>query len=157
MKLKPLDQFPGLTELRGAMGADQLGTFDLFDPRVHITYQERDDLTQGVMSLPTEQLRVLKDRTLAFKNTRLWLSWEGENLFHLATCEQVQKQRLHKQTFVVGNITPPSSKKVCLHCLQLLKFDGLDARRGRRLDSDQLQEAFSLQAFKTQYPFYPIL
>lgn len=157
MKLKPLNDFPGLSEPRQQMGATQLGEFELFDAAYHITYPEREALNNGQFELTVEQLRVLKDRTLAFKNTRLWMTWADEPYFHLATCEHVQKQRLNKQTFRAGVHRPETSLKVCVHCLQWLKFDGLDARRGRRLDMEQVQDDFSLKSFQDEYPFYPIL
>ena len=58
----------------------------------------------------------------------LWLSWLNEEVFHLAACEHIQKRRHLKGTFIAG-LNPLSEKTVCLECLQLLKFDGLDARR----------------------------
>ena len=159
MKLKSLDDFPGLTELREQMDADELGEFELFDPQRHITYSEREALNLGELSLQSQQLRILKDKTLAFKNTRVWLSWPEEinPSYHLAGCDQVQKRRHMKQTLITGSSMEGLNVPICIECLQLLKYQGLDARRGRRLDSESLQKEFSLTEFQQQYPFYPLI
>ena len=104
-----------------------------------------------------DSAKILKDKTIAFKNTRLWLSWLNEEVFHLAACEHIQKRRHLKGTFIAG-LNPLSEKTVCLECLQLLKFDGLDARRSRRLDlAETIQKDFKLADFQKEYPFYPLI
>ena len=159
MKLKSLHDFPGLTELRERMGANELGEFELFDPQRHITYSEREALNAGELNLQSQQLRILKDKTLAFKNTRVWLTWHEDILtgYHLAACEKVQKHRHMKGELLAGCMEPEGQLAVCVECLQLLKYQGLDARRGRRLDSETLQREFSLEEFQAQYPFYPLI
>ena len=159
MKLKSLDDFPGLTELREKMGASELGEFELFDPQRHITYSEREALNLGELNLQSQQLRILKDKTLAFKNSRVWLSWSEElnPVYHLAACQSVQKRRHMKQAFSAGIGFSGVDVPVCVECLQLLKYQGLDARRGRRLDNETLQREFSLEEFQGQYPFYPLI
>jgi hypothetical protein len=46
--------------------------------------------------VPSNRLRILKDKTFAFKNTRLWLSWSGHEGYHLTGCDLVQKRRRKK-------------------------------------------------------------
>lgn len=159
MKLKSLDNFPGLTELREKMGANELGEFELFDPQRHITYSEREALNLGELDLQSQQLRILKDKTLAFKNTRVWLTWPQEinPIFHLAACEGLQKHRHKKGQLQAGCLLPEGDLPVCIDCLQLLKYQGLDARRGRRLDNESIQQSFNLSEFQQQYPFYPLI
>ena len=164
MKLKSLDNFIGLTELREKMEAVELGSFELFDPQRHITYSEREALNEGSFQIQSQQMRILKDKTIAFKNTRLWLSWADEiqPLYHLAACDALQKHRHQKdrhslQPFIAGTNPPENTVQVCVDCLQLLKYQGLDARRGRRLDTDTVQKEFDFTQFQKDYPFYPLI
>lgn len=157
MRIKSFDDFEPFNELRKKMGAETLGSFELFDPQKQITYSERELLEKGAFEIESARLRVLKDKTIAFKNTRLWLSWPEHESFHLAACEKVQKRRHLKTKFIAG-LNQPSDTVVCLDCLLLLKFDGLDARRSRRLDlAETIQKEFKLADFQKVYPFYPLV
>mgnify|MGYP000019045619 CR=1 FL=1 len=157
MVIKPFDDFEPFNQLRKKMGAEKLGSFELFDPQKQITYSERELLELGVFDVASNQLRILKDKTFAFKNARLWLSWPEHENFHLAACDLVQKRRHQKANFIAG-LHQPKGQSVCLNCLQLLKFDGLDARRSRRLDlAESIQKDFKLSEFKKDYPFYPLM
>jgi hypothetical protein len=157
MRIKPFDDFEPFNKLRKKMGTENLGSFELFDPQRQITYSERESLEEGVFKVESSRLRILKDKTIAFKNTRLWLSWEGHENFHLAACDHVQKRRHAKSSFVAG-LNDLADNRVCLECLMLLKFDGLDARRSRRLDlAETIQKEFKLDNFKKDYPFYPLI
>lgn len=139
------------------MGADQLGSFELFDPQKQITYSERELLELGEFEIASTGLRILKDKTIAFKNTRLWLTWPEHEDFHLAACDRVQKRRHQKSSFIAG-LQQPTNHSVCLNCLQLLKFNGFDARRSRRLDlAETIQKEFKLADFQKVYPFYQLL
>lgn len=157
MRIKPFDDFQPFNKLRKKMGAGNLGSFELFDPQRQITYSERECLEEGVFEIESSRLRILKDKTIAFKNTRLWLSWPEHENFHLAACDQVQKRRHAKLSFFAG-LNDVTDKSVCLECLMLLKFDGLDARRSRRLDlAETIQKEFKLGSFKEVYSFYPLI
>lgn len=157
MKIKSFADFEPFNALRKVMGADTLGSFELFDPQRQITYSERELLETGQFEVESGRLRILKDKTIAFKNTRLWLTWLEHENFHLAACEKVQRRRHLKASFMVGLNKIPD-KSVCLDCLQLLKYDGLDARRSRRMDlADTMQKEFCLLDFQKEYPFYPLL
>jgi len=157
MKIKSFDDFEPFNKQREKMGADQLGSFELFDPQKQITYSERELLEQGIFEISSRGLKILKDKTTAFKNTRLWLTWPEDETFHLAACDQVQKRRHQKFSFIAG-LQQPVGHRVCLDCLQLLKFDGFDARRSRRLDlAETIQKEFKLADFQKEYPFYPLV
>jgi hypothetical protein len=157
MEIKSFDDFEPFNKLRKKMGAEELGSFELFDPQKQITYSERELLELGEFEIPSTGLRILKDKTIAFKNTRLWLTWPQHDLFHLAACDQVQKRRHQKSSFMAG-LHQSTGHSVCLNCLQLLKFDGLDARRSRRLDlAETIQKEFKLIDFQKDYPFYPLV
>lgn len=157
MRIKSFENFEPFNILRKKMGAKELGSFELFDPQRQITYSERELLEMGLFEVKSARLRILKDKTIAFKNARLWLTWPGHEDFHLSACEKVQKRRHLKASFIAG-LNSINDKNVCLDCLQLLKFDGLDARRSRRLDlAETMQKEFKLSEFQKDYPFYPLL
>ena len=157
MQIKDFDDFEPFNKLRKKMGAEKLGSFELFDPEKQITYSERELLELGSFNVPSNRLRILKDKTFGFKNTRLWLSWSEHEHFHLAACDLVQKRRHKKASFIAG-LHQPMNQTVCIECLQLLKFDGLDARRSRRLDlAETMQKEFKLTEFQKDYPFYPLV
>lgn len=157
MRIKDFEDFEPFNQLRKEMGAEKLGSFELFDPEKQITYSERELLELGSFNVPSNRLRILKDKTFGFKNTRLWLSWPEHENFHLAACDLVQKRRHKKSDFIAG-LHQPTNQTVCIECLQLLKFDGLDARRSRRLDlAETMQKEFKLTEFQEEYPFYPLV
>ena len=166
MKLTGFEPFPPLQELQQTMGTEEAGHFELFDPERHITYNEREALDAGSLMLAAGQMMILKDKTIAFKNTRIWLSWTDHNCYHLAACESVKKRRYMKSEFIagtdqegIGKLSPDKDnpRVICTECLQLLKYQGLDARRGRRMDDEEIQKNFSLEEFQKQYPFYPLV
>lgn len=156
MKLDDVLLSPAFNQLREQMGTDQLGDFRLFDPQKMLNYSERESLDRAELRLPASELRVLKDKTLAYKNSRVWV--EHDDTFHLAYCEQMQGVRHRQKTVRCGSEQPPDELDVCLQCLSLLHYQGVDARRIRRNEfTEQVQERFELTSFKEQFPFYPLL
>ncbi len=158
MKLPDFLQDTGLNRLRRSMGTDQYGEFELFDPEKQLTYAEREALEETGLTIHSASLRVLKDKTLAFKNTRIWLR-DGDD-YHLAYCQRVQSLR-HKTDDLSAGTGAMSAHKdhgACLECLAVLQYQGIDSRRLRRAEfSEQIREQFSLAEFQQQYPFYPIV
>lgn len=158
MKLTDFLQDEHFNRLRQHMGAEKTGNFELFDPDKQLTYAEREALEAGTINVSSSLLRVLKDKTLAYKNSRVWLT-DG-NDFHLAYCQRVQALRHRADHIDVGSGEAPvgKDKGVCLECLSVLQYQGVDARRLRRAEfSEQIREQFSLTDFKREYPFYPIV
>ncbi|MAS24455.1 MAG: hypothetical protein CMI08_11240 [Oceanospirillaceae bacterium] len=157
MKLPDFLDDEGFNQLREKMGTESLGEFVLFDPEKQLTYSEREALEGGLVDISSHLLRILKDKTLAYKNTRIWLQQDDD--IHLAYCKTVQALR-HREKDVqisTGNFDH-KHKAVCLECLSVLQYQGVDARRMRRAEfSDQVVEHFSLADFKVDYPFYPII
>lgn len=156
MQLPDFLEDSSLNALREKMGATKLGTFELFDPNKQLTYSERETLADTGLAIFSQELRVLKDKTLALKNSRVWLKEDG---YHLALCPKVQQLRLQPNEFQVGTFQWPNSKQhpVCLECLAVLQYQGIDARRLRRLEfAEQISEQFSLAEFQQSYPFYPL-
>lgn len=156
MKLDDVLLYPSLNALREQMNTDRLGDFRLFDPQKMLNYGERELLDQAQLRLPAGDVRVLKDKTLAYKNTRLWV--EHDQQFHVAYCEQMQGVRHRQKSVRCGSEQPPDELDVCLQCLSLLHYQGVDARRIRRNEfAERVQERFELDDFKQSFPFYPLL
>lgn len=154
MKLPDFINDPKLNNLRRKMGADTLGDFALFDPQKQLTYSEREALKNGDFVINAAHLRVLKDKTLAYKNSRLWISHTAT--YHLAYCPDVQALR-HRPATVQAGTEDNHAGEICLECLALLNYQGVDNRRIRRGEfSEQIQEAFDLAEFKKKFPFYPV-
>lgn len=167
MKLPDFLVFEPFNQLRGQMGATELGAFEFFDPRLHLTAGERERLAQG-LSVPWSAMRCLHDYTLAYKNSRvlLWAEAPGQHwaapTYHLAYCRSLQRLRVEQPTLTLSLATrlPPPDPwpwRVCPECLQQVQFKGYDAARARHRDySDRVIEAFDLEEFFAQYPAYPV-
>jgi hypothetical protein len=64
------------------------------------------------------------------------------------------QNRCHKKANFIVGLNQPTDEVVCLDCLELLKFDGLDARRRRRLDlAKTVQKEFKLTEFQKHSRF----
>lgn len=154
MKLPDFLDDVNLNKLRQKMGADELGDFELFDPQKQLTYSEREGLEAGDFAINAAELRALKDKTLAYKNSRLWLTHDGQ--YHLAYCSAVQQLR-HRQIAVHAGTEHNQTDDLCVECLALLQYHGVDSRRVRRSEfTEHVQEEFDLAEFKKLYPFYPV-
>lgn len=178
MKLPDFLQFEPFNRLRERMGADQLGAFEFFDPTLHLTAAEREQLIEG-LRLGWAQLRCLHDYTLAYKNSRVLLWIDQASLaeatgggdvgsgwaapcYHLADCRSLRAVRraAPEARVVVGTALPPPDPwpwRVCPDCLQQVQFRGFDAARARHRDySDRVLEQFDLGDFFRDYPLYPV-
>ena len=170
MKLPDFLGFEPFNTLRERMGAEQLGAFEFFDPRLHLTAAERSELADG-LTVGWSQLRCMHDYTLAYKNSRILLWFEdvpgrttdsSVPCYHLAYCRGLQMLRRQEpdQRVHIGTQLPapdPWPWRVCPRCLQQLEFRGFDAARGRHRDySERILETFQLSDFFRQYPAYPL-
>lgn len=158
MKLLDFLQDEAFNQLRQRMGTQALGQFELFDPAKQLSWSEREALSTEGMLVKAGELRILKDKTVAFKNTRAWLYHEHH--YHLSACPQVQALRHHNASAKIGtfNWSAKKDETVCLECLAVLQYQGIDTRRLRRTEfAEHISEQFSLQEFEQQYPFYPIV
>jgi len=167
VKLPDFLEFDAFNRLRETMGAEELGRFEFFDPRLHLTADERERLAEGLV-LGWPALRCLQDYTLAYKNSRvlLWVDETGQSwaapVYHLAYCRSLRllRQQRPEQRVTVATRLPtpdPWPWQVCPECLQQLQFHGYDAARGRHRDySERVREAFDLADFWRQYPSYPL-
>ncbi|MDQ2075287.1 hypothetical protein [Marinimicrobium sp. ABcell2] len=167
MELPDFLGFEDFNRVRSRMGAERLGAFEFFDPRLHLTADERVRLAGGIEA-GWSVLRCLHDYTLAYKNSRvlLWVQVAGTDpeaqIYHLAYCRTLQKLRRERpeQRLGLGTRLPDTDtwpKRVCASCLQQLQFQGYDAARTRHRNySERVLEDFDLEAFFRQYPVYPL-
>jgi len=161
MKLPDFLRFKPFNYLREQMGAEQLGDFEFFDPNCHLSAEERQQL-QTQLHVPVVQIRVLQDKTLAFKNGRVLVTpmASGElfgTVFHLAACDQFLQfvGNVSLSTTIPGNGI--NQLLVCEACLQELHYKGFDVVRNRhRHYSQRLLAEFSLADFFSDYPAYPL-
>ncbi len=170
MKLPDFLDFSPFNDLRQQMRAEQLGQFEFFDPSKHLSGDERTVLATSGLSVIANELRVLNDFTLAFKNSRVLLFLVAPQaavdwLYHLADCQRLHewRQRDVGQTWQIS-VTRPTVEggasdgyRVCPACLQRLGYKHFDAGRQRhRHHSERIQQEFDLAEFFRRYPVYPV-
>lgn len=153
MNLIDFLEFEPFNEMRAKMGTDQLGQFELFDPEIHLTGDERSLLARQGLTLPRERIGRLLDFTLSYKNSRIALI-EQQRL-HLAQCPELPDA---DRVVVATSLRPfDPVPRVCAACLQHLTFRGYDESKARkeRYNANVL-ENFSLEQFWKDYPPYPL-
>ncbi|MFM1895209.1 MAG: hypothetical protein RLZZ385_283 [Pseudomonadota bacterium] len=185
MRLPDFTEFHPFNELRRRMGAAELGYFELFDPNVHLTGHERSELERVGLLLTLAKLRVLPDRTLAIKNSRVLLyipddGWYRQHreypAYHVAWCARLEsfaRETPEREYLVTSRIADeydlvklkPSGEVslsshgfvVCKHCLHSLRYRDYDEFRNRRRGySQKVLAEFRLQDFFRLYQQYPL-
>lgn len=167
------------------MGTPDFGYFELFDPAIHLNGLERSELSSTGKLLTLEELKVLPDKTLAIKNSRVLTYYPNEDWFrdhreyptyHVANCsqlEELRKQRPEAQWLVTTRISEDYDLvkirstgavnlvshgfAVCKHCLHTLGYKNYDEFRNRRRGySEKVLNDFSLELFYRYYQQYPL-
>lgn len=185
MKLPDFTEFAPFNEMRKKVGTSELGYFELFDPNIHLTGSERSELQNHGVLRPVQLLKVLPDRTLAQKNSRVIAYIPNENwyrvrreypTYHVAFCEQLDALRLQQDAVELLVTTRVAEDYdlikiraggevavqahgfvVCKHCLQRLRYKNYDEfRNRRRAYSQKVLSEFSLKEFFSLYPQYPL-
>ena len=185
MRLPDFIDFAPFNELREKMGAKELGYFELFDPALHLTGNERSELQRSGLLLPLENIKVLPDKTLAIKNSRVLVYYPDDGwyrlrreypTYHLAWCAELESLRsgFPQREYLVTTrlaeeydlvkIKPGGAVSllshgfvVCKHCLHTLRYREYDEFRNRRRGySQRVLAEFSLQEFYQRYPQYPL-
>lgn len=154
MRLPDFNAFAPLLKLREKMQAVALGHYEFFDPKRHLTGDERLALVNGVR-LPFRALRHLDDKTFAFKNARVIL-WAADVMqqgqYHLCHCDQMALDGE-----VVAGINPPENAQVCAACLDYLQYDGHNSHRHRHQDYyAQVRKNFTPRDFFSRFAHYPL-
>ena len=185
MELLDFTEFEAFNELRRKIGTDKLGYFELFDPAIHLTGAERSELENPGKLLRPQEIKVLPDKTLAMKNSRVLAYVPDENYFrnrreyptyHLAQCEEFEtlRRELPGQELLVttrvsmdydlvklrpgGDVSVVNhGMVVCKHCLHTLRYKDFDAYRNRKRGySQKVLSEFRLQDFFRLYQQYPL-
>lgn len=185
MKIPEFTSFEPFNSLRQKMAANQLGYFELFDPEKHLNGLERSELSSAGRLLTLDQLKILPDKTLAIKNSRVLVYYPDENWFrdnreyptyHVANCSQLEGQRKNRPEAEwlattkisedydlvklrnTGEVNLVSHGfAVCKHCLHSLRYKNFDEFRNRRRGhSEKVLNNFSLNSFYKLYPQYPL-
>ncbi|MEX0965518.1 MAG: hypothetical protein WDZ52_15940 [Pseudohongiellaceae bacterium] len=185
MKLPDFTEFEPFNRLRAKIGTAELGFFELFDPAIHLTGSERSELENTGLLIYSKQLRVLPDKTLAVKNSRVLAyipdeSWYRSHreypTYHVAWCSQLEElQAEHSsQEFLAttklsddyrllkirgsGEVSVSDhGLVVCKHCLHVLRYKDYDEFRNRRRGySQKILNDFNLKDFYRFYQQYPL-
>lgn len=153
MKLPDFLHFSPFNELRERMGAERLGYFEMYDPKRHLSGEERSDLrTQGLL-VPRSALYFLGDHTLAYKNSRVGLV--VEKVLHVTRCKVVSG--FEQGMVVASDEAIAEGVTACKDCLHHLRFDGLDLDKERKHHHNQrVIQQFSLIRFYESYRDYPL-
>ncbi len=155
LKFKPFNY------LRHKMGATALGQFEFFEPDIHLSAEERQQLVKG-MSLDVQTLQALDDNTLAFKNGRVLAFIDSPKdiqdwVYHLSACESFGQLSGKVRISMAKPHHSMGQYRVCADCLQVLRYKGFDAVRNRhRHYSQRVQEEFDLDEFFKEFPTYPL-
>ena len=91
MKLFDFREDAAFNQLKQRMGAAEAGHFVSFDPEHQLTFGEREALAAASVDISAGAVRILKDRTIALKNSRVWV--EGGGKIHIANCADVIQLR----------------------------------------------------------------
>ena len=185
MELQDFTEFDAFNDLRERMGTDRLGYFELFNPDIHLTGDERSQLESSGILLPLDDVKVLPDKTLAIKNSRVLAYIPNENWFrgrreyptyHLAKCselEEMSREHPAQEYMVTTRIAEDYELMkmreettvsvvahgfvVCKHCLHSLRYKNFDEFRNRKRGySQKVLSEFSLKEFFKLYKQYPL-
>ena len=185
MKLPDFIEFEPFNSLREKMDTTRLGYFELFDPALHLTGSERSKLEHSGILQPIGAIRVLPDKTLALKNSRVLAYNPNENwyrlhreypTYHVACCSRLEELLASESAteFLVTskiaedyNLVKIRSTGevnlqahgfvVCRHCLHTLRYKDYDEYRNRRRGySQKVLSEFNLKEFFRLYQQYPL-
>jgi len=185
MKLPDFTNFDSFNSLRQKMGTTELGYFELFNPVLHLTGNERSELERSGILQSIKSIKVLPDKTLALKNSRVIAYNPNENWFrqhreyptyHVAFCSKLEElgaTQAETELLVTSRIAEDYDLLkirasgdvslqahgfvVCKHCLHALRYKDFDEFRNRRRGySQKVLSDFSLHEFFKLYPQYPL-
>lgn len=164
MKLPNFLEDEKFNQLRKKIGNSGYGYFKLFNPKYHLTGQERSLLELQGKKVAVKTLVPLADLTWVFKNTRVILYAPESSVYHLAQCQKAkQYDYIYISTKREGDLPLIRQEKrlaplkVCEHCLQILGYKGFDLRKNRKLAySQKILQEFSRSEFFRLYRQYPV-
>jgi hypothetical protein len=182
MKLPNFYMFEPLNVLKEKMGLprDAQGSIDVVVNPGRLTALELERLTsQDGLDISLDDLKVLEDGTLAYKDSRVLLyirdvpvygDRQSEPRYHLSNCSTLKEMRERKRfnsRYVVSTrtdgifnlniingvktVTKLTQLAVCQNCLGNLSFNGFRMYWGRPQRTGAVR-SFSLDEFFRQYP-----
>jgi 5-methylcytosine-specific restriction endonuclease McrA len=181
MKLPDFRAFAPLNDLKSRMGipVDVYGLFTTTVEAGRLTVAELDALTSGEgVEVIFDQLTVLEDGTLAYKDSRVLLYIRdihfygrqmSEPRYHFSNCSTLQamneKGRFERYVIateingifkvnIISNGRAKSERRplsVCQNCLSNLSFEGFNLQLDRRTRKRKVSE-FALDRFFLKYP-----
>ena len=182
MKLTDFSGFEPLNSLKEKMGIsrDVFGDLTVLIDAGRLSELELEKLTsQDGLEISIDDLRVLDDGTLAYKNSRVLLyirdvavygGHQSQPRYHVADCSTLIGMREQKRfakryvvstrmdgqfnlNFIEGGTSRSGLHRlfVCQNCLGCLNFNGFLQNWPRRKRSTAVQ-SFTLEDFFTQYP-----
>lgn len=132
MKLMDFTQDDNLNQLRKIMGAEQLGQFELFDPELHLTWQDKQNLAKDWININANRLHAGYEKALFFKNSPV-VAKVGTAL-HFALCDDLKKQ-ISQGLLADVPVTTGTDKLnmagTCPYCLHAISYEGFDVYRHR--------------------------
>ena len=75
--------------LRQLMGAEKLGSFELFDPQLHMSWQDRQLLSKQWLGINGNKLHSVND-LLFYKNSPVIA--KVDHILHFALCDELKKK-----------------------------------------------------------------
>jgi hypothetical protein len=182
MKLTDFYGFKPLNDLKEKMGVarDSFGNLTVLIDAGRLTELELEKLTsRDGLEISIDELRILDDGTLAYKNSRVLLyirdvavygGRQSEPRYHLSNCVTLIEMRERKRfssryvvstrmdgqfnlNIIDGDVARSELKNlsVCQNCLGQLGFNGF-LQNWTRPQRASAVRAFTLEEFFTQYP-----
>jgi hypothetical protein len=180
MKLPDFTYFGPLNVIRQLMRAPLPETFSLGQAIDRLTVADLEVMQSVGLDIGSDELRVLEDGTLAYKDSRVLLyirdvaiyhnrgHEESMPKFHVANCGTLRKMKENKRfdRYVVSirkdgkfelNFIHHRRKqnvtrelKICKNCLDFLAYKGYS--HGNRAANPQIYDGFSIDEYFTIYP-----
>ena len=184
MRFADFLEYEPFLQLREKMCAERLGSFELFDCENHLTSKEKTLLGTDGLIAPIKKVRVLKDSTLAYKNSRVLMVGAGKKnevglgyKYHFSDCQDFvgfgaiggkpeallftslsafgSKNWDVKNQYFGGDAKAESF--VCQDCLHKGSFFcNEELRSGRRRFREQKETRFSLELYFKRFHQYPL-
>ena len=138
-----------LNLLREKMGAVQLGRFELFNPELHLSWEQRQLLAKQWVNIEGNILHAGAENLLYFKNSPVITKVDG--IFHFALCDDIKKKISQGQlikTEATTSIELLNNAQNCTYCLHAVSYEGYDAYRHRHQQyNEKILKDFNLIGF----------
>ncbi|PCJ19019.1 MAG: hypothetical protein COB04_06480 [Gammaproteobacteria bacterium] len=186
MNFNEFADYAPFRRLREKMRAEQSGEFELFDVENHLTRKEKDSLVCGGLLVQRSQLRVLRDSTLAYKNSRVLqvLAVDAAHAdldlqYHFSDCQNGDRLNGidHNDqvllftclSVVRGRVSDDGRRSgawrreaftrevmVCKRCVQKINFESLAGQRNKRRQFRQAGNLFCVDSYFKRFRKYPL-